>query len=33
VQQFSWDRAAAATAQILRDAAGLPLTGADEYRV
>ncbi len=31
--QFSWDQAAAATAQVLRDAAGLPLTGADEYRV
>ena len=30
---FSWDRAAAATAQVLREAAGLPLTGADEYRV
>jgi len=30
---FSWDEAAAATAQILRDAAGLSLTGADEYRV
>jgi len=31
--EFSWDRAAAATAQVLREAAGLPLTGADEYRV
>ncbi len=30
---FSWDRAAAATAQVLRQAAGLPATGNDEYRV
>jgi len=31
--RFSWDRAAAATAQTLRLAAGLPQTGEDEYRV
>jgi glycosyltransferase involved in cell wall biosynthesis len=31
--RFSWDRAAAATAQTLRQAAGLPATGDDEYRV
>jgi glycosyltransferase involved in cell wall biosynthesis len=30
--KFSWDRAAAATAQVLRQAAGLPPTGEDEYR-
>ena len=30
---FSWERAAAATAQVLRQAAGLPPTGPDEYRV
>ncbi len=29
---FSWDRAAAATAQVLRQAAGLPPTQDDEYR-
>ncbi|NOZ94143.1 MAG: glycosyltransferase family 4 protein [Acidobacteria bacterium] len=29
---FSWDRAAEATAQVLRQAAGLPPTGDDEYR-
>jgi alpha-1,3-rhamnosyl/mannosyltransferase len=33
VERFSWDSAAAATAQILRQAAGLPPTGDDEYRV
>lgn len=33
VGRFTWDRAAAATAQILRQAAGLPPTGDDEYRV
>ena len=33
VERFSWDSAAAATAQILRQAAGLPATGDDEYRV
>ncbi len=33
VDRFSWDSAAAATAQILRQAAGLPSTGEDEYRV
>jgi glycosyltransferase involved in cell wall biosynthesis len=33
VARFSWDSAAAATAQILRQAAGLPSTGDDEYRV
>ncbi len=32
VARFSWDRAAAATAQVLRQAAGLPATGPDEYR-
>jgi glycosyltransferase involved in cell wall biosynthesis len=31
--RFSWDSAAAATAQALRQAAGLPPTGDDEYRV
>jgi glycosyltransferase involved in cell wall biosynthesis len=31
--RFTWDGAAAATAQILRIAAGLPATGDDEYRV
>lgn len=31
--RFSWDRAAAATAQVLRQAAGLPPTEDDEYRV
>jgi len=31
-QKFSWDRAAEATAQVLRQAAGLPAEGADEYR-
>ncbi len=30
---FRWDRAAGATAQVLRQAAGLPPTGPDEYRV
>ncbi|MCK5377791.1 MAG: glycosyltransferase family 4 protein [Acidobacteria bacterium] len=30
---FSWDEAAAATAQVLRQAAGLKQTGSDEYRV
>jgi glycosyltransferase involved in cell wall biosynthesis len=30
--KFSWDRAAAATAQVLRQAAGLPPTEEDEYR-
>jgi glycosyltransferase involved in cell wall biosynthesis len=30
---FSWDDAAAATAQVLRQAAGLPRTAPDEYRV
>jgi glycosyltransferase involved in cell wall biosynthesis len=30
--KFSWDRAAAATAQVLRQAAGLRATGEDEYR-
>ncbi|MEN8164864.1 MAG: glycosyltransferase family 1 protein, partial [Acidobacteriota bacterium] len=30
---FSWDEAAAATAQVLRQAAGLEQTGSDEYRV
>ena len=30
---FSWDEAAAATAQVLRRAAGLEQTGSDEYRV
>jgi glycosyltransferase involved in cell wall biosynthesis len=33
VARFSWDRAAAATAQVLRQAAGLASTGDDEYRV
>lgn len=32
-KRFSWDRAAAATAQVLRRAAGRRTTGADEYRV
>ncbi len=31
-QKFSWDRAAEATAQVLRQAAGLPVEGADEFR-
>jgi glycosyltransferase involved in cell wall biosynthesis len=31
--RFSWDRAAAATAQVLRQAAGLRVTAEDEYRV
>ena len=31
-QKFSWDRAAEATAQVLRDAAGLPVNGPDEFR-
>ncbi|MCD4747954.1 MAG: glycosyltransferase family 4 protein [Thermoanaerobaculales bacterium] len=31
--RFSWDEAAAATAQILRQAAGLTKIGEDEYRV
>ncbi len=31
--KFSWDHAAAATAQTLRQAAGLSVTGEDEYRV
>lgn len=31
--RFSWDQAAAATAQVLRQAAGLETDGADEYRV
>jgi glycosyltransferase involved in cell wall biosynthesis len=31
--RFTWDLAAAATAQTLRQAAGLPSTGDDEYRV
>lgn len=30
---FSWNGAAAATAEILRDAAGLPMRAPDEYRV
>lgn len=30
---FSWDQAAAATAQVLREAAGLDQTAPDEYRV
>jgi len=30
---FSWDRAAEATVEILRDAAGLPMRAPDEYRV
>ncbi|HHQ47588.1 MAG TPA: glycosyltransferase family 1 protein [Acidobacteria bacterium] len=29
---FSWERAAGATAQVLRQAAGLPAAGEDEYR-
>jgi glycosyltransferase involved in cell wall biosynthesis len=33
VARFSWQRAAAATAQVLRQAARLPVTGDDEYRV
>jgi glycosyltransferase involved in cell wall biosynthesis len=32
-RHFSWDLAAAATAQALRQAAGLPRTADDEYRV
>jgi len=32
-RRFTWESAAAATAQVLRLAAGLPPTGADEYRV
>ena len=31
-QKFSWDRAAEATAQVLRDVAGLSVEGADEFR-
>ena len=31
-RKFSWDRAAEATAQVLRDAAGLPVEGPDEFR-
>jgi glycosyltransferase involved in cell wall biosynthesis len=31
-RKFSWNRAAEATAQVLRQAAGLPVDGADEYR-
>jgi glycosyltransferase involved in cell wall biosynthesis len=31
-RKFSWDRAAEATAQVLRQAAGLPFEGTDEYR-
>lgn len=31
-QKFSWERAAEATAQVLRDAAGLPVEGPDEFR-
>jgi glycosyltransferase involved in cell wall biosynthesis len=31
-QKFSWDRAAEATAQVLRQAAGLPTDSADEFR-
>jgi len=31
--RFSWERAAAATAETLRQAAGLPPSGEDEYRV
>jgi glycosyltransferase involved in cell wall biosynthesis len=30
--KFSWDRAAEATAQVLREAAGLPVEGSGEYR-
>ncbi len=33
VRRFSWDRAAAATAEVLRQAAGRPPRDADEYRV
>jgi glycosyltransferase involved in cell wall biosynthesis len=29
---FRWERAAEATAQVLRQAAGLPAVAADEYR-
>lgn len=32
-RRFSWDDAAAASAQVLRQAAGLEATGDDEYRV
>ena len=32
VEKFSWDRAAEATASILREVAGLPADGPDEYR-
>lgn len=32
-RQFRWSWAAEATAQVLREAAGLPATGPDEYRV
>jgi glycosyltransferase involved in cell wall biosynthesis len=31
-QKFSWERAAQATASVLRQAAGLPENGPDEYR-
>jgi glycosyltransferase involved in cell wall biosynthesis len=31
-EKFSWDRAAEATAQVLREAAGLPVEGSGEYR-
>jgi glycosyltransferase involved in cell wall biosynthesis len=31
--RFSWEQTAAATAQTLRQVAGLPASGADEYRV
>jgi glycosyltransferase involved in cell wall biosynthesis len=31
-QKFSWDHAAEATAQVLRQAAGLPVEGSDEFR-
>ena len=31
--RFSWASAAAATAQVLRQAAGLPADGPDAYRV
>ena len=30
--KFSWERAAQATAAVLRDAAGLPVDGEDEFR-
>lgn len=30
--KFSWDRAAEATAEVLREAAGLPVEGSGEYR-